>query len=453
MKSKIVFIYNIFKSKHFLSLTSNGVNALIGVVTIGILFRYLTKEDMGNWGFFLTVLLLVDTFRSGFLSTSFVKFYAGSTQERQYEIIGSTWYIGIIITMIFVVINIPAYFVSLYIKDTSITLFLRFFSINYLFSLPFFISNCILQGKQRFDRLLILNFTNQGSFLGLLLITIFLKKIDIHTVLYCYLSANLISSLLSLLLGWADIKKIKYKTKTGIREIYNFGKFSVGTNLSATLLSSTDSFIIKLFLGPASLAVYGAGIKLIAFIEIPLRSFVFTAMPGLSSHFNSGAKSDVLQVMKKYIGMITFALMPLSILVIIFADYAILILGGAKYVNTEAPNILRIFMIISLLYPADRFFGLTLDIIHLPKINFQKVVLMVIVTVVTDWLAIKFTGSIYGVAAASIFCTLTGLIIGFYALNRYYQKFTFLDIYSNGYKELILLLKDNYTRFFKKAKT
>ncbi|MDR6782486.1 O-antigen/teichoic acid export membrane protein [Pedobacter africanus] len=451
MKAKISFIFDMLRSKYILSLASNGINAVIGMVTLSLLFRSLTQEDMGNWGFFLTVLLLVDTFRSGFLSTAFVKFYAGSDEQRKSEIIGSTWFIAILITGVFMLINIPAYFISLHIKDTSITLFLRFFSINYLFSLPFFVSNCILQGKQRFDRLLILNFSNQGCFLVLLLIMIFINKMDIHKVLYCYLAANLISSSVALICGWTEISKLKYKTKAGVTEMYNFGKFSVGTNLSATLLNSADSFIIKLFMGPAYLAIYNAGTKLTQVVEIPLRSFVFTAMPSLSAYFNSGQKSELLQVMKKNIGLITFLLMPLLIVGFVFADYAILILGGEKYVATEAPNILRIFMVISLLYSAERFFGLTLDIIHLPKINFLKVMLMVVVTVVTDIVAIKLTNSIYGVAGASILSTLTGLTIGYYALNKYYQKFSFFTIYRDGYWEFLSLIERNYKKFMKRS--
>ncbi|MNK40400.1 Polysaccharide biosynthesis protein [compost metagenome] len=449
MKMKKVFLFDFFRSKHILSLASNGTNAVIGMVTISLLFRNLSQEDMGNWGFFLTILLLVDTFRSGFLSTAFVKFYAGSTEERKNEIVGSTWCIAIIITSIFVCLNIPAYFVSLHIKDTSLTLFLRFFGINYLLSLPFFVSNCVLQGKQRFDRLLILNFTNQGSFLGLLLMAIFFHQVNIHVVLYCYLLSNFISSLLALISGWTAINKLKFRSRSAISELYHFGKFSVGTNLSATLLSSADSFIIKLFMGPAYLAVYNAGVKLTQVVEIPLRSFVFTAMPSLSAYFNSGKKDELLIMMKKNIGIITFLLTPLLIFGIIFADYAILILGGAKYVATEAPNILRIILIIAFLFPAERFFALTLDIIHKPKINFLKVILMVLVTVFSDIAAIKITGSIYGVAGTTILSTLTGLLIGYFALNFNYQKFSFGSIYVVGYKELVFQIKNKYNHLFR----
>jgi len=448
MKSRITLLLSLTKSKHLLSLASNGINAVTGVFTLSILFRHLSREDMGNWGFFLTILLLVDTFRSGFLSTAFVKFYSGSTEDRKKEIIGSTWYIAIMITLFFILLNIPAYFVSDSIDDPSFKLFLKFFSINYVLSLPFFVSNCILQGKQRYDNLLILNFANQGSFLLLILLN--LHGINIHTVLYCYLSANFLSSSIAIFFRWTDISMLKFKTRAAMLEIYNFGKYNVGTNLSANLLGSVDSFIIKFFLGPSVLAVYNAGIKLVQIIEIPLRSFVYTAMPTLSAYFNSNEKPKVILVMKKYIGMITVGLMSVSILLIIFADWAILIFSGPKYVVTEAPNILRIFMVIAFFYPAERFFAVTLDVVHMPKVNLLKILLMLFVAVLTDWLAIITTGNVYVVAATSVFSTLTGLIVGYFAINYYYQKFSFLDILGNGYKEIILLLKKYHSKFSKR---
>lgn len=107
-------------------------------------------------------------------------------------------------------------------------------------------------------------------------------------------------------------------------------------------------------------------------------------------------------------------------------------------------------MVIAFLYPAERFFAVTLDVIHMPKVNLLKIILMLFVTVLTDWLAIVITGNVYVVAAASVFSTLTGLIVGYFALNYYYQKFTFFDMFINGYREIVLLLKRYYSKFFGK---
>ncbi|NQX38581.1 Membrane protein involved in the export of O-antigen and teichoic acid [Pedobacter steynii] len=435
-------------NKYVLSLLGNGVMSIIGMVISIILRRVFSLEDMGIWLLFFSVILLVDTFRTGFLTTAFIKFFAGAEAQKAREIVGSTWYLAILITGILLLLNIPAYFISFHVENLGVALFLKWFGIAYVLSLPFFVTSCILQAKQRFDQLLFIRLFNQGSFVIFILLFIFFKRINITTVIYSYLLSNAVSSMISMLRGWSMINDIRMKTKESISTIYHFGKFSVGTNISATLLGTADSLIINFVMGPAALAIYDAGIKFIQFIEIPLRSFAATAMPALSTAFNNNKRMEVIDITKKYIGMVTIAIVPITIGTLIFADYAILILGGEKYVHTIAPNILRIVMIIALFYPADRFLALTLDVIHKPKINFYKVMLMVVVTVVTDFAGIYLTNSLYGVITATIFPTLTAIFIGYYALQKNYEKFGFWDIFSSGYQEMKYFLSSQYKKYF-----
>ena len=442
MSGKLGSILTRLNNKYILSLAGNGIMSGVGMITSIILLRALSINDMGLWILFLTSFLLLDTIRSGFLTVAFIKFFSGAEQERGDEIVGSTWIIAIGITGLFAVLNIPAYFLSGYIENEGVSLFFKWFGIAFIVSLPFFVGNCILQAKQRFDQLLILRIFNQGSFVVLLFVFIAYKNINVHTVIYSYILSNLFSSLMGIFNGWTLLGKIKHVTKKGLLELYHFGKFSVGTALSASLFGTADKFIINFILGPAALAIYDTGGKLIQVVEIPLRSFIATAMPTLSAYYNQGLKEDVVVVMKKYIGMITIMLVPFALLTFIFADYIILVLGGEKYVTSAAPDILRIFMIISLLYPVDRFIALTLDVIHQPKINFYKVIIMLIVTIITDLIGIYLTGNVFGVVIATVFPVLTGIIISFYALNKYYVKFKFIDIYVTGFKELKILLSN-----------
>ncbi|AOM80328.1 oligosaccharide flippase family protein [Pedobacter steynii] len=443
---------NFFKSlnnKYVLSLLGNGVMSIIGMVISIILRRVFSLEEMGIWLLFFSVILLVDTFRTGFLTTAFIKFFAGAEEQKAREIVGSTWYLAILITGVLLLLNIPAYFISFHVENLGVSLFLRWFGLAYVLSLPFFVTSCILQAKQRFDQLLFIRLFNQGSFVVFILLFIFFKRINITTVIYSYLLSNAVSSFISVLRGWSMINDVRLKTKETIATIYHFGKFSVGTNISATLLGTADSLIINFVMGPAALAIYDAGIKFIQFIEIPLRSFAATAMPALSTAFNNNKRMEVIDITKKYIGMVTIAIVPITLGTLIFADYAILILGGEKYVHTIAPNILRIVMIIALFYPADRFLALTLDVIHKPKINFYKVMLMVVVTVVTDFAGIYLTNSLYGVITATIFPTLTAILIGYYALQKNYEKFGFWDIFSSGYLEMKYFLSSQYKKYFR----
>lgn len=84
--------------------------AIFSILTYGILYRFLSEDDMGNWVFYQFAFLLLGTSRTGLLQTAVVKFYAGATEARKAAVAGSAWYIGLLITGILVLLNVPAYF-------------------------------------------------------------------------------------------------------------------------------------------------------------------------------------------------------------------------------------------------------------------------------------------------------------------------------------------------------
>ncbi len=434
------------RNKHFLSLAGNGIMSVLGMITVAMLYHSLTVAEIGIWVFFQSTLLLVDTFRSGFLTTAFIKFYAGSSAERTAEVAGSTWYVAGIITGILLFLNIPVWIYVKGIENEGLSMFFKWFGISYLCTLPLFISTCVLQAEQQFDRLLIIRLLNQGSFILFVLILIAVNKLHLSTVIYANLISGLLTSAVAIATGWARIKTIASKTKSCVKDLVDFGKYSVGTTISSNLFRSSDTFIINFMLGPASLAIYNLGQRLMEIIEIPLRSFAATGMPSLSAAYNQNNKHEVISIMKKYAGMLTVALIPVCIVAVLFADIAIGLIGGGKYANTNAATVFRIFMTFALLYPADRFLALTLDAIHKPKINFIKVLIMLAGNVIADFAGIYIFKNIYGVALATVVPISIGIIIGYWSLNKYFS-FKLTDILTTGFAEVKDLIQSNLQKF------
>jgi O-antigen/teichoic acid export membrane protein len=418
----------------------NGIMSILGMVTYSLLYHSLTLEEMGIWVFFTAGFSLLDTFRSGFLTTAFIKFFSGSEAEREKEVIGSTWYIALIITGGFILLNIPAFLLDTYVNDTGFSMLLRWFGLTYVLTLPFYIATNIVQGEQRFDRLLYIRLINVGSFIIFVALLIILKQSSLIHILYAYLLSSFLTSTFTLIMGWCKLSYLKNRSKECISTMYNFGKFSVGTTLSANLFRTTDTLIIKILLGDAALAIYNLGVKLLEVIEIPLRSFAATGMPILSAAYNQNKKQEVIQIMSKYSGMLTIGLIPVVLGSLLFADLAIYIIGGHKYMDTEAANVLRLFMAFALLFPADRFFALTLDVIHRPKINFIKVLVMLAANVIFDFIGVKIFGNVYGIALGSLIPSIIAVVVGYKSLQSY-SKFPFWPIFSIGYQELMMLIK------------
>lgn len=422
-------------NKHFLSLAGNGIMSVLGMITIALLYHALPLAEIGAWVFFQSTFILADTLRSGFLTTAFIKFYAGASRQRSTEVAGSAWFVASCITGLLLLLNIPALFVVKQFQDAGLILFCQWFGVAYLLTLPMFMATCVLQGEQRFDRLLYVRFINQGSFILLVAACILSQQATLEHILYSYLLSSLLTSVVALATGWSRLPSFMSRSKACILEIFHFGKYSVGTSLSANLFRSSDTFIINFMLGAPALAVYNIGQRLMEIVEIPLRSFAATGMPVLSAAYNSGNKKETIATMRKYIGLLTFSLVPAFAGAVLCADIAVALIGGGKYAHTEAANVLRIFMTFALLYPADRFFALTLDVIHKPKVNFYKVLVMLAGNIAADFAGIALFGNIYGVALATVVPILIGVVIGFGALQSYYP-FTFVSVFTDGYKQI-----------------
>jgi O-antigen/teichoic acid export membrane protein len=443
-------IFSSFKNIHFQSLIGTGVMSVLGMITYAVLYRALSIQNFGSYAFFMTLFGFIDTLRSGFLTTTYIKFYSGTSKERSLDVAGSSWVIALLITGISIIVTTVVYFLPLRINNEGLTLFLQYFPIVSIVTLPSFMANLAIQGDKRFDKLLWLRFFQPVSYIAIIAALIILKKSDLQNIIMAYIISNIIAGVMVFLLRWTMIGAIvKFSAKT-IVELFHFGKYSVGTSLSSTLFGVTDTFFINFYLGAPALAIYNVGGKLLQIVEMPLQSFAASNMPNLSSHYNNDHKEKMMYVMKKMIGMLTIIIFFLAILSNIFAEPIILLISGKKYLHTEAPNLFRIFMIIAILYPTDRFFALTLDVIHKPQINLLKIFVMLFINLVGDYVGVTFFKSIYAVALVNVIPFLAAIIIAYIPLNKHY-KFSIKDMYVVGYRELIFLIKGIKLKFFSPA--
>jgi O-antigen/teichoic acid export membrane protein len=433
------------KTPHTTNLIGNAVMSLLNMLQVAILFNYLSMENMGVWFFFQGTIALVDTFRSGLISTAFIVSYSGTTKERATEVAGSAWVLSVLITGVFLILNIGYLLIPRHFNDLGLDLFLKSLGIVFIITLPSFIASCIAQAEQRFDRLLYIRSVSTAISILLVLLLILTQHINLMTVIYAGFVAGGTTSLMTVFLGWSRFTTIWHSSKETIKDLFRFGKYSVGTALGSNLFRNSDTYIINFMLGPSSLAVYNLALRLMELVEIPLRSFAATIMPPLSAAYNQRNKEHVIYLLKKYAGMLTMILVPVIIGSLLFAEVAIWIVDK-KYLSTPAANVLRVFMTFACLMPIERFMALTLDAINQPKINLIKLIFMLAANIIGDFLGVYIFGNVYGVALASLLPVLTGLFISYHWLQRY-QKFNLLDVYRVGYVELRAIVDDTLQNF------
>lgn len=432
-------LLGIAKSIHFQSLLGNGITAVFGLVILSILYRTLPVAATGKYALFMVTYGFVDTFRSGFLTSAFIKFYSGTQKGVAATITGSAWCLNLIVT---VLLCLACFIVSLfsgYVTDEGWLFFLKYFLWLFLSALPFYMASLIAQGDKRFDRLLWIKVSNQVLYAALVLILAFTKKATLDSVLLAYIAAFATTSLFTIISGWANLGTIRYTSKATILALFNFGKFSLGTNLMANLFRVTDVFFVNI-LGPAAIAIYYLGARLLQIIEIPLSSFVQSTMPVLSNLYNNDEKEEMMLTLKRTAGIVTMGLITIAFISVIFAEPVIQVIGGKKYIGTEAPNVFRLFMSVAIFYAADRFFAIGVDVIHKPNVNFYKVIIMLALNAAIDWICITYFKTVYSVVAGNIVPTAAAIIITYFPLNKF-EPFNFWEIYTTGFKEFVRSIK------------
>lgn len=438
-----------FKNKHFLVLAGNGFNSVIGIATSYILFHFLQMEEAGMWWFVQSIVALCESSRYGFLATATVKFYAGTDAERGKTVLGSVWYIAIILTLLVLLANAGALALLPHTTNKELILCIQWVGITYLSSLPADVIFWKLQAEEKYGTMLWYRTVNSLSTIMAFIGLIVLHKMTLENALLWNFITNVLSSLIGIIFNMSGIKTIFSKTRACVMEIVHYGKYTFGTTSFSVLLGNADTWIINSVLGPAAVAIYNLSQKLLPIIELPLRSFTTTGMSEMAIAYNKNNMHQVTYIFKKYAGMLTVAFIPLTIGALLFSDIAINVLGGAQYHGSLAPNLFRIFMIIGLLYPIDRFNGLALDITHQTKVNFYKMIVMLSVKVMANFGGIyifeHLVGhglGLYGITLSYFLVTLSAIIYGNYQLRKTLD-YSIPGILTLGYSEMKIFIRQN----------
>jgi O-antigen/teichoic acid export membrane protein len=422
-------IKSLFKSdmkrNSMYSLLGNLLFAVLGFASIAILARSLSVKEYGIWIIHLTSSSLIEMMRLGFMHTALVKFIAGKSEIESKTYIGSSWFIGLSFTVLFSLILFTlTFFVA---KDNSYYLFLNYYPILAFINLPQVLALGILQAKMDVKKQILVKFLSLFFSISAFVISA-IFSLKINEVILLHLLANLLAS--ASILSYSGIKNIALANKSHIKELLNFGKFSFGTLIGTNLLKSADTFILATTLGSESAALYSIPLKLTETFEIILRSIINVTLPKMA-HFNNQNKLEEVQyIFQKFAGLLTLFYLPLMLFCFLFAEYILVFLAGERYL--EMADVFRVFTIFGLFLPIDRFTGVTLDCLNLPKFNMIKVFAMVGCNVVLDLIILQFTSDLRFIALGTIITTLLGITFGIKFIRLKFET-SFFSILRTGF--------------------
>jgi O-antigen/teichoic acid export membrane protein len=426
------------KRNTLLAVFGNLLYSVLGFVGIALLARSLNLAEYGDWVIYLTAGSLLEMMRIGFMHTALVRFSSGNDESEQKQYIASTWIIGLVFTFLVSSIVFIGFVIVSHLKaETSYYYFLLYYPVFSFIGLPLSISSSILQFKMLFGKMLLLRFVS----MSLNLVVFFLAysyNLHVETVIILHLISTLISSCYSILMKWSGVELIKHYSKSKVKELVNFGKYSLGTLIGTNLLKSADTFILGFTLGGDAAALYSIPLKLTETFEILLRGIVSVALPKMSAFSVKSQNNEVKRIFQNYSGMLTYVYIPVMVFCFIFSEFLLGLLGGPEYVSMS--NVFRVFCFYGLILPIDRFTGVTLDCLNMPSLNFKKIITMTLFNIGFDFLVVYYTNDLRWIAFGTLLTTAIGIIVGIKFLNRSFET-TIFTILKSG---LIFIKKSKF---------
>lgn len=402
----------------FLSLVGNGVSALLGLLTVGLLARWMDGDGFGRWIIFQTVLTFFDTFRTGFLLNGLICYAAAAPPEGFRRWAGAAWQLSLALTVVVGACFVIFAHVSGELNHTTDFISSAWWLLlNATVGLPGAVATWLLHTKVRFKTLQFLRPMNQLLFIGGIAYGYLTHSLTDVYLYKTFALANGTLSLITILTGWSGLKTIISNPSDERRQLIGYGRFTMPTLLVSHLLRSSDTLLIGALLGPASVARYAVPQRLVELLEMPVRSVVVTAMPRLAQLNQQKRYAEWASVFHRGAGQLWVAILPVAIICFVLAEPLVVLLGGEK--REDSAVLLRCFMVYAAFIPLERYSGIGLDVVGQPGRNLRKVILMLVVNVIGDLIAIYVFHSPVAVALISIATFGTGLLMGYRWLGQY----------------------------------
>ena len=387
------------------SLLDRIFSVLLGLANLVLLLRILTKDEFGLSIQFLIVVAFIETGRAGLIQNALLRYLNTSKDEDKGKINTASVVLSFILSICSIILLLIAtpFFVDRYEFEGFIPMFYFYFLTTFM-TVPFYQFIFIQQANMDFRGIFWSNLTNKG----LLFLYIFYffsigEDINIVHLSYVLFAAAAMGAVVGYFFSKPYLlfsKKIHWHW---IKELFHYGKYTLGTNLSTIAYKFTDRTMLGTMINEAAISVYEPAIRLTNLVDVPALSIAAIVFPKSAQKSVNEAntveerKKISKDLYEKSVGAILSLIIPALIFFYIFAEIAVVLLGGEEYADS-AP-ILRLTIFFALFMPFAYQFGTMLDSIGKPKINFLFVVTGLVLNIIFNYYFISWyqiRGAIYG---------------------------------------------------------
>lgn len=383
-----------------------------------LLVRLLSKADMGEWTLYLTFHAFFETARTGFMHNGLIKYLVVDPAHKRdifATALGMQVVLGVLASVLFgtlvlafhrqlgspELLTLAAYYPLVAIPAGFLQLFQSYQSSRHAFR-EIWIAVAVMSFLI-FCGPLYLWWTPVGQPLSVL--------IWFQVLGY---------SVGALILGGITFRQIRPGRwrREWSRKLFHFGKYSMGTSIGSMLYHKTDILMVGFFLGPAPVAIYSVATRINNYMEVPLSAMAQVFYPTLNDNIREGKGRFPLALVQKAIALMLTPMVPAVVLLFFFPHWVVRLLAGEGYL--EAAPLLRIFALMALVKPFGRVFGITIDALGKPQLNFRILMISLAINTILNIFFIR-QWQLPGAAWATFVATWVTILMGQYFLSRMFS--------------------------------
>jgi lipopolysaccharide exporter len=416
--------YSRWFSQGLYSLLNRVATVFFGFQNIFFMVRMMPKDQIGVWVLFTSVTAILEMIRHGFIRNPFITHLVSAEEADKKTVITTSLVLhcalGLFTSILLLVGAIP---LSQFWDAPGLDKLFLLYALNNLVFIPFLHFEYLQTAKSNFKAIFVSNFFRMAVLGAYITIMYFFNRRT--TLVELAIVQNIATATGSFVayLYVKDLAKIFSRVDWKLfRELFHFGKYTFGTNISSMVMKSTDTWMIGRLISPAAVAIYNPALRLSNLVEVPTLTISNIVFPHIHQKMKDHGKQGVRDIYVKSVSLILAAMAPMVIPLYCFAETIITLIFGIEYI--ESAPILRITIFYSLIIPFNRQFGTVMDGLKNPKLNFYLLLMVAVLNVVFNYIFLSMFGLI-GSAYGTLLSYAIVFVLNQIILYRMYDINTF----------------------------
>ena len=358
-----------------------GVTQAFAVFSFVLAARWLSPAELGTWAMFLTLASFLEMARMGLVQPALVHLSAHIADSERPALRAAALLLSMGVGLVGgLLLSILGLLLNQVWHLPGLTNLLLWYPVVAVVSAPLRWQDAVCTARQDFGCILRSAILYGSLYFVLLFLGRFFWGI---LPLSAWLGLQVPTGILTLLFRQKKVLADLGLGATGfpafeslrveVRNIWQFGRFGLGSNLFSMFFQRADVLLLAMFVAPAGLAAYNVATRIVTWLDFPLNAFSQAFFPKIAAANCRSGTAGVQQLHLKSVKTLLAFAVPLSVGAFWAADVLVHLIAGDAF--SEAAKILRILLIANLAKPFGRMLGIVLDATGRPAENFRMVLL------------------------------------------------------------------------------